>query len=339
MRAVSGRLPEGEDWGYEIKWDGMRLVAEVGPAEHLRLFSSRGNVVTHRFPELHDLPTGLHADTATLDGELVAFDDRGRPSFGRLQHRIHLDDPTAVRTAAREVPVAFVVFDLLALDGTTITALPLRERRRALETVLEPGPTWRLSQLHLGDGAELLEVARDAGLEGVVAKRLESPYTPGKRSPAWVKVKIRRRQEFVVGGWAPGQGARHHRLGALLVGYHDGDHLRFAGRVGSGLTERDLAELPAILGPGLDDPPFDPAPDALSAEGARWVRPELVVEVAFAEWSGDGRLRHPSYLGRHADRDPTSVRREPVPGPSPEAGAEEPGEPRPGSPGARDLPA
>ncbi len=339
MRAVSGPLPEGEGWGYEIKWDGMRLLAEVGPDDRLRLSSSRGNPVTHRFPELHDLPTGLHAETATLDGEVVAFDDRGRPSFGRLQHRIHLDDPAAVRTAAGEVPVAFVVFDLLVLDGTTITTLPLSERRRALETVLEPGPAWRLSQLHVGGGGELLEVVREAGLEGVVAKRLDGTYTAGKRSPTWVKTKIRRRQEFVVGGWAPGQGSRHDRIGALLVGYHEGEDLRFAGRVGSGLTQRFLAELPDLLGPHLDASPFHPPPDPVSAAGAHWVRPRMVVEVAFAEWSADGRLRHPSFLGRHADRNARSVRREPEPGPQAGPGSGEPGEPRPGSAGARDLPA
>lgn len=330
MRAVSGRLPEGEDWGYEIKWDGMRLLAEVGPDARVRLLSSRGNVVTHRFPELAELPFGLHAESATLDGELVAFDDDGRPSFGRLQHRIHLDDPAAVRTAALDVPVAFVAFDLLDLDGTSITTLPLRERRRALETVLEPGPAWRVSQLHVGGGTELLEAVREAGLEGVVAKRLDSPYTPGKRSPAWVKTKIRRRQEFVVGGWAPGRGSRRERIGALLVGYYEDGELRFAGRVGSGLTQRDLEDLPDILGPDLDACPFQPPPDAASAAGAHWIRPEPVVEVAFAEWSADRRLRHPAFLGRHADRDPHSVRREP--------GAERPHEHGPSSTGARDWP-
>ena len=330
MRAVAGPLPRGEGWGYEIKWDGMRLMAEVGPDDHLRLLSSRGTVVTHRFPELHDLRSGLHAESATLDGELVAFDDRGRPSFGRLQHRIHLDEPTAVRSAALDVPVAFVAFDLLTVDGTSITTLPLRERRRALETVLEPGPAWRLSQLHLGGGAELLDAVREAGLEGVVAKRLESTYTLGKRSPAWVKTKIRRRQEFVVGGWAPGLGSRHDHIGALLVGYHEDGELRFAGRVGSGLTQRDLDQLPHVLGPDLDTSPFVPAPDDVSATGAHWVRPELVVEVAFAEWSADQKLRHPAYLGRHADRDPLSVHREPS--------AEPQDEHRPGPSGARDLP-
>lgn len=330
MRAVSGRLPEGDGWGYEIKWDGMRLLAEVGPDDRVRLLSSRGNVVTHRFPELSQLPSGLHAGSATLDGELVAFDDQGRPSFGRLQHRIHLDDAAAVRSATADVPVAFVAFDLLTLDGNSITALPLIERRRALEAVLEPGPAWRLSHLHLGDGAELLDAVREAGLEGVVAKRLDSGYALGKRSPSWVKTKIRRRQEFVVGGWAPGLRSRHDRIGALLVGYYEDGALRFAGRVGSGLTQRDLAELPELLGPDLDTSPFEPPPDALGAEGAHWVRPDMVVEVAFAEWSADRRLRHPAFLGRHADRDPRSVHREPS--------AERPDEHRPGPSGARDLP-
>lgn len=316
MRAVAGQLPDGDGWGYEIKWDGMRLLAEVGGDQPLRLWSSRGNVVTHRFPELNALSSGVHATSATLDGELVAFDERGRPSFGRLQHRIHVDDPAAVATAAAEVPVAFVAFDLLELDGTDLRGLPLNERRRALEVVLEPGPAWRLSQLHISGGRELLAAVTDADLEGIVAKRLDSPYTPGRRSPSWVKTKIRRRQEFVVGGWGPGLSSGTGRLGALLVGYYVPDGaLRFAGRVGSGLAQHDLAQLPELLGPDRPEPPFDPPPDARSSTGAHWVEPQLVVEVAFAEWSDDGHLRHPAYLGRHADRDPRSVRREPQPEP------------------------
>jgi bifunctional non-homologous end joining protein LigD len=315
MRAVSGPLPDGDGWGYEIKWDGMRLRADVGPDRPLRLWSSQGNLVTHRFPELGALSSGVHATSATLDGELVAFDERGRPSFGRLQHRIHVDDPGAVAAAAAEVPVAFVVFDLLELDGTDITGLPLSERRRALEAILEPGPAWKLSQLHLRGGNELLSAVTDAELEGVVAKRLDSTYTPGRRSPSWIKTKIRRRQEFVVGGWSPGLGSGTGRLGALLVGYYDDGALRFAGRVGSGLTEHDLAQLQELLGPDVQAPSFDPPPDARSSTGAHWVEPRLVVEVAFAEWPADGHLRHPAVLGRHADRDPRSVRREPQPGP------------------------
>ena len=330
MRAVSGELPGGDAWGYEIKWDGMRLLAAVGPDPPPRLRSSRGNVVTHRFPELATLSSGIHATSATLDGELVAFDAEGRPSFGRLQHRIHLDDPTIVAAAAADVPVAFVVFDLLELDGTDITHLPLSERRRALEVVLEPGPSWRLSQLHHGGGRELLAAVREAELEGVVAKRLDSRYTPGKRSRSWIKTKIRRRQEFVVGGWAPGLGSATDHLGALLVGYYHDGALRFAGRVGSGLTQLDLTELPGLLGPKRATSPFDPSPDQTGAARAHWVEPQIVVEVAFAEWSADERLRHPTYLGRHADRDPTAVGRESTTDPVDRQ--------RSDSTGARDLP-
>ena len=210
--------------------------------------------------------------------------------------------------------MTFVVFDLLHLDGNDLTGVPLRDRRQLLDQLLDGGPSWRTSPLH-DDGAALLDAADARGLEGVVAKRLDSLYEPGKRVRTWRKVKVRRRQELVIGGWLPGEGGRAGRIGALLVGYHDragGGPLRFAGRVGTGFTEAELARLATLLEPrATEQCPFDPPPARADlAREPRWVRPELVAELAFAEWTGDGRLRHPSYLGLRSDKPPEDVTRD-----------------------------
>jgi len=214
------------------------------------------------------------------------------------------------------VPVTYVVFDLLHLDGHDLMAMPLHDRRRLLGQALEPGPTWRASPLH-DDGPALLAAATERGLEGVIAKRSESTYEPGRRTRSWIKAKVRRRQEMVVGGWLRGEGNRSGRIGALLVGYHDepgtGGQLRYAGRVGTGFTEAELARLDALMAPLVVDAcPFDtPPPRADLVRGATWVQPSLVAELAFGEWTSEGRLRHPSYLGLRHDKDATEVTRDP----------------------------
>lgn len=314
MKAVAGDLPSGDGWAYEIKWDGMRALAIVDGAS-VRIVSSNERDVTASWPELAGLAEALPATTAVLDGELVATDDEGRPSFGRLQQRMHIANPAEALRRAAEVPVTYVVFDLLHLDGHDLTALPLTDRRRLLERLLEPGPSWRLSPMH-EDGPALLDAAIERGLEGIVAKRIDSLYEPGRRSLSWRKVKVRRRQEMVVGGWLPGEGNREGRLGALLVGYHDqagdGLPLRFAGRVGTGFTDAELGRLGALLAPlAIDECPFEPPPPRADlVRGPHWVRPELVAELAFAEWTGDGRLRHPSYLGLRSDKPAGDVTRD-----------------------------
>ena len=241
MKATTGDLPVGEDWTYEVKWDGMRALCFVD-GDHLRVQSYNERDVTVSWPDLAGLPDALPAATALLDGELVATDGDGRPSFGLLQQRMHLTDPAEVGRRSAEVPVSYVAFDLLHLDGHDLTGLPLTDRRGLLDQVLDPGPRWRCSPLH-DDGVALLEATKERGLEGVVAKRLGSRYEPGKRTRTWLKVKVRLRQEMVVGGWLPGEGNRSGRLGALLVGYHAeaGDGLlRFAGRVGTGFKDAEL---------------------------------------------------------------------------------------------------
>lgn len=316
MKAVSSdQLPRpgDPDWSYEVKWDGMRALVFV-EGDRIRVQSSNLLDVTAGWPELAGLPAALGVRTALLDGELVATDDAGRPSFGRLQQRMHVASAAEARRRAATVPASYVVFDLLHLDGNDLTGLELRARRPVLEQVIEPGPAWRCSPVY-DDGVLLLDAAREQGLEGVMAKRLDSRYDPGRRSPAWRKVKVRRRQELVVGGWLPGEGGREGRIGALLVGVHDepGGPLRYAGRVGTGFSDAELGRLAQRFGPlASTDCPFDPPPPRPVTRVGRWLRPELVAEIAFGEWTGDGILRHPSYLGLRADKDPAEVVREPT---------------------------
>lgn len=311
MKAVSDRLPaDPAGWLFEIKWDGVRVLAVLDHGT-VRLTSASGRDITASYPELTALAEQHREHLILLDGEVVALDDRGIPSFGRLQGRMHVADAQEAYRRAAEVPIVYQVFDLLRVDDHDLLGIPVVERRRLLADLIEDGPHWRVPPAY-DDGEALLQAAVDLGLEGIVAKRVESTYQPGARSPAWRKVKVRRRQELVVGGWTDGSGNRAGHLGALLVGYHEGAALRFAGRVGSGLSAKDLDWWRyALEQRSLDDCPFDPLPPAADRRIAHWARPELVVEVAFAEWSQDDRLRHPSYLGRRNDRDPASVVREP----------------------------
>jgi bifunctional non-homologous end joining protein LigD len=315
MKATAGELPRGTGWTYEVKWDGMRAVTFVDGRD-LRVQSVNLRDVTVSWPELTALPAALPVRTAILDGELVATDAGGRPSFGRLQQRMHLTSPAEAARRSVDVPVSYVVFDLLHLDGHDLTGLPLTDRRRLLGQVLEAGPRWRTSPVH-DDGAALLQAAIDQGLEGIVAKREDSTYQPGARVRTWLKVKVRLHQEVVVGGWIPGEGNRAGRIGALLVGVHDapgdGGPLRYAGRVGTGFTEAELRRLGERLAPlETDVCPFEPRPPRADiARAATWLRPEVVAEVAYGEWTSDHRLRHPSYLGLRIDKDADQVTRDP----------------------------
>jgi bifunctional non-homologous end joining protein LigD len=310
MKAVTGTLPAENGWAFEIKWDGVRVVSGIESGA-VRLRSSNGNDITRRYPELQALADALESHAVVLDGEVVAFDDQGRPNFGRLQTRMHLANAMEVRTRAATVPITYVVFDLLHLDGNDVMPLPYRDRRRLLTELVPDGGCWTVPAHRETDGQVLLDAVKEQGLEGIVAKRIDSPYVPGKRSTSWVKVKARRRQEFVIGGWQPGEGGRAGRLGSLLVGVYDGGALRYTGKVGTGFSMRELDRLGDLLAPlEIDEPPFDPGPPRPIARVAHWVRPELVAEVEFGEWTGEGILRHPSYLGLRDDKAPTDVVRE-----------------------------
>ncbi|HET6551079.1 MAG TPA: DNA polymerase ligase N-terminal domain-containing protein, partial [Solirubrobacter sp.] len=226
MLARTGPLPRDDGgWAYEIKWDGVRAIgyAEGG---RLRLASRKGNNITPRYPELRELGRALGTREAILDGEVVALDEKGRPSFQRLQRRMHLTGEAQVRRLAQSEPVVYMIFDLLWLDGHSLMEQPYDARRAALAELALAGPTWQAPAHHVGDGAALLAASRAQELEGIVAKRLDCPYLPGRRSPGWVKVKNVRRIDVVIGGWVPGEGKRGGRLGALVLGYYQDGELR-----------------------------------------------------------------------------------------------------------------
>lgn len=312
MLAVAGDLPADDDrWGFEMKWDGMRVLAFV-EGGRVRLTSRRGNDVTERFPELRGLGEAMGARAAVLDGEVVAFDDAGRPRFERLQPRIHVSSPAKARQLAAENPVALMLFDVLWFEGHLVIARPYTERRQLLEGLALSGPGWQIPPTTYGGGERVRQTATELGLEGVVAKRADSPYRPGERSDAWRKVKVTAGQELVVGGWLPGNGHLAGRLGSLLVGYHeepDGP-LRYAGRVGSGINETTRNQLETMLAPlRRDEPPFVAVP---RLPDPVWTAPDLVVDVEFHEWTSAGVLRAPRFGGIRDDKDPGDVVREPT---------------------------
>ena len=295
MLARAGSLPVRDaGWAFEVKWDGVRALAYSEPGR-LRLESRNGNDITASYPELRPLNRALSSHHAILDGEIVAFDEHGRPSFGRLQSRMHVSSDSAARRRSKEVPVAYVIFDLLWLDGHPLLALPYGERRARLAELGLEGPAWRTPEHVVGNGAAMLEASLRNGLEGVVAKKLDSLYEPGRRSPCWLKVKNVRREDVVVGGWVPGTGKRTDRIGALLVGVEQDGALRYAGRVGTGFTEAELDRLSEVLQRRADSP--FAAGTAKPPRGSVFVEPTRVAEVEFTEWTSDGMLRHPSYKG------------------------------------------
>jgi bifunctional non-homologous end joining protein LigD len=310
MLARSGALPAREDgWAFEIKWDGVRAIAYSRPGE-LRLESRNLNDITSSYPELTRLNRALSSHEAVLDGEIVAFDEQGRPSFGALQSRMHVASAAQAKRLAKDTPVTYVIFDLLWLDGHSLIELPYAERRQRLAGLALSGESFQTPEHVVGEGKALLQASAEQGLEGLVAKRLDSVYRPGARSRDWLKVKSVARQEFVLGGWIPGKGKRRESIGALLLGVYEPDgSLRYVGRVGSGLGEAELERLSRLLAV-LERPtsPFtsgaNPPRDAIFSE------PRLVVEVEFAQWTSAGSLRQPSYKGLREDKAPEQVVRE-----------------------------
>lgn len=312
MLATAGELPRDEEaFGFELKWDGVRAVVYV-QGDTVRTLTRNDREVAATYPELGHLAGALGGRPVVLDGEIVAFDDVGRPSFGVLQARMHVTKAAQVQRLRASVPVSYLAFDLLHLDGRSTLRLPYADRRALLEELPLEGRSGSVPPYFRGGGAHLLAASRDRGLEGVVAKRLDSAYLPGRRSQAWVKVKNLRTQAVVIGGWKPGEGRRAGTIGSLLLGVNVGSGLMYAGHVGTGFTESTLRDLRARLG-ALEraTSPFADAIPRPFARDARWVEPELVAEVSFGEWTRDGRLRHPSYRGLRLDQVPSEVVREP----------------------------
>jgi bifunctional non-homologous end joining protein LigD len=314
MLATLGTLPtDDEAWAFEFKWDGIRAVTSVdGGRIHVQ--SRNGNDLTRSFPELRALGEQLGSRQVVLDGEIVAFDGAGHPRFQLLQPRIHASDAAKAKQLAAEQPVVYVLFDLLYLDGALLTAQPYTERRRRLEAlglVTKTTEHWTLSPRFAGPGSDVLNASKAQGLEGVVAKRLDSVYLPGKRSPSWTKVKNILAQEVIVGGWTPGAGNRDGKIGSLLLGIPSGDGLHYVGQVGTGFTVPILDDLARRLEALHSDanPFVTPVPTRYERVAA-WVEPTLVGEVQFSEWTKDDRLRHPSWRGLRDDKSPQEVRRE-----------------------------
>jgi bifunctional non-homologous end joining protein LigD len=271
--------------------------------------------VSAAYPELRGLIAAIGSHEAMLDGEIVAFDQQGRPSFQALQGRMHLRSEAAAKRQAAEHPVTYILFDLLWLDGHSLMGLPYEQRRERLRALALDAERWRTPTHHVGAGDALLAATREQGLEGVVAKRLGSPYAPGRRESSWLKIKNSERQELVIGGWTEGKGARSSAFGALELGvYDERGELRYAGRVGTGFNEKELDRLAGLLEPLAQR--ISPFAGRQPARGAHFVRPELICEVEFSEWTKDGRLRQASYRGLREDKPPEEVVRERVQPPS-----------------------
>ena len=293
-------------WVFEIKYDGVRVIAERR-GEDVRMFGRSGENITARYPEIADALRGLAVQHAVLDGEIVAYDDGGRPSFARLQKRMLLSKPRDIAAAMARVPVRAVFFDCLALEGHDLRKLALTDRKDCLARALPPAGVIQAGSHVEEHGAAFFEAANEMGLEGIIAKRAASPYT-GKRSADWIKVKCQRRQEFVIGGWTDPRGGGRH-FGALHVGVYEDGALRHVTRVGSGFDDAMQDQLWRELQPlARKESPFGASGPHARAD--HWVEPRLVCEVRFTEWTADGGLRHPIFMGMRADRKPGDIRRE-----------------------------
>lgn len=317
--ATAGELPVNNnpkkgEWAYEFKWDGLRVLLWIDGGRP-KAESRNGNDMTVAFPELRDLAEAVGSDQVVLDGELVALDDEGRPRFSRLQHRMHIQSTREAAAAAAKYPASMIVFDVLHLNGRSLLDSTYDERRAILEGLKLSGPSWGVTPAFTDEPADqVMRTAIEIGMEGVVSKRRTSIYRPGVRSRDWIKTKPVHTQEVVIGGWSDGLGERKATFGALLLGIPEREsgpvRLTYVGKVGTGFTESDRRELLARLTPRATSPFGGALPSAVT-RGAHWVRPEVVGEVSFTEWTPDGVLRHPVWRGERVDKSVKQVVREP----------------------------
>ncbi|WP_459963518.1 non-homologous end-joining DNA ligase [Nocardia sp. IFM 10818] len=311
MLAVGGAPPDGPGWAVEMKWDGVRVIV-VREAAACRLYSRTGREVSGSYPELAAALKALPGSgSLILDGEIVAQEPDGAPSFGRLQRRMHVARPGEQLIA--EVPVQLFAFDLLVADGRDLMAQPYLARRERLAELPLPAPLSAPPHWVGVDAGKLLVVAREHRLEGIVSKRVDSAYLPGRRSPTWIKTPLRNNTEVVVAGWTPGAGGFQATFGSLVLGAYDSSgRFVYIGNVGTGFTQAARRAIRATLDEiGVSTSPFDRPPPEAAAAGWRWVEPILVGDVEFREYSGE-RLRMPSWKGLRTDKTPAQVQVPPV---------------------------
>jgi bifunctional non-homologous end joining protein LigD len=310
--SVPGPPPDNANWALEMKWDGVRALAFIERGR-VRLMSRTERDITVAYPELAGLGAAAAHKQLLLDGEVVVFGADGWPEFEALQPRMHVTSAAQAKLLAGQTPVTYLVFDLLQLDGRPLLDLPYSRRRELLDQLGLSGPYWQTPPSFPGeDLQDVLAVSVDHGMEGVVAKRLDSAYAPGVRTDHWRKIKNVRLQEAVVAGYKPGQGNRTGQVGSLLIGVHDATGLIYAGHVGTGFSDETLRMLGARLEPlRRASSPFDGPVPPEHARTAVWVEPRLVIQVAFDRWTRAGRMRAPVYKGLRDDKDPADVVREP----------------------------
>ncbi|WP_425057833.1 Multifunctional non-homologous end joining DNA repair protein LigD [Sporomusa carbonis] len=320
MLAKPGQLPSQGEYSFEIKWDGIRAICYI-ENNKLKIISRNLKDITGQYPELAMLAEAVSPNhqELILDGEIVAFDQAGLPSFSQLQHRMGLTGEKIIAKKMQEIPAHYIIFDILSLDRRKLLDKTYIERRTILESLGLNGPNWQTPGYKTGDGLAILTASRKLGLEGIIAKRLDSSYQAGKRTGAWLKIKNQHRQELVIGGWVPGQGVRQGQIGALLVGCYDvtpeaaaargiPQRLLYAGKVGTGFTHSTLAKLAELLHPlSQNTNPFSQNP---AVKHVQYVKPKLVGEFEFTEWTPNHTLRHPSFKGLRDDKDPRQIIRE-----------------------------
>jgi bifunctional non-homologous end joining protein LigD len=308
MLATLGKMPTGSRWSFEFKWDGVRAIVTVD-GDQVRAVSRNDIDITPSYPELLGLPAQLSGrPRLVLDGELVTLDQRGAPSFGLLQQRMHVRHPDEALLSRYQVK--YYVFDLLWLDGESLLGRPYSKRRAELEKLKPRTGVMSVTPRFPGPGDDLLEAARTNGLEGVIAKASESAYEPGRRSPAWIKVPLNQTQEVIVVGWKAGAGRRAGMIGSLLLAAYGKDgKLEFIGHVGTGFTDSALRALAGKVAPlkrATSAVDGSPVPRE-HARNANWLKPSLVGEVEFRNWTPEGRLRHASWRGLRMDKAPKDV--------------------------------